>query len=135
MSEKREIIESHSTKYATISLRSDGITEIRFIEEYELVPQDVYDIQDGILKIGKSHPLYILVIPGPLGGITREARDVPMFKGSPAKAIGIVTKMIHQRILGNLYFKFKKEEFSNYKMLKTEALAEAWLIEELAKES
>lgn len=135
MSEKRQIIESHQTDCATINLRSDGITEILFIEEYELDVPQIKQIQDAISKIGNNHPLYLLVIPGPLGGMTKEAREAPMFDINNIRSIAIETKLIHQRILGNIYFKFKKAQFSNYKMFRKKALGEIWLKEEMAKES
>lgn len=135
MSEKRKIIETHTTDCATINLRSDGITEVLFIDEYELDVPQILAVQKSILQIGASYPLYILVIPGPNGGITKEARDVPMFDSNATKAIGVVTKLIHQRILGNIYFKFKRTQFANYKMFKSQELAVDWLKAEMLKEN
>ena len=135
MSEKREIVESFQTTYATVNLRNDGISEVLFIEEYELDVPQIKEIQAAIMKIGEKHPLFILVIPGQFGDMTKEAREAPMFESNNTKSIAIVTKYIHQRILGNLYFKFKKAQFSNYKMFRNKELATAWLNEEMAKEN
>ena len=135
MSERREIIETYTTNCATINFRSDGITEVLFIDEYELDVPGIKAVQEAIMKIGVQHPLYIMVVPGPLGGITREARDFPMFDTNNTGAIGVVTKLIHQRILGNLYFKFKRAQFSNYKMFKDSEKIEVWLKSEMIKEN
>lgn len=76
--------------------------------------------------------VFLLVVPGPEGSITSEARSEPWISlnsKSTFGAIGIVTKLLHQRILGTIYFKFRKAQYANYKLFKTEAKAKAWLIE------
>ena len=133
MSEERQIIESGSTKCATINLRSDGILEILFNQEYNLEEEDILDIRKVTSVLGKDNPLYILVVPGVDGTISKEAREMPIVQEG-TKAIGIITTMLHQRLLGNLYFKFKKAEFKNYKLFKSQRIAESWLQNERSKD-
>ena len=55
--------------------------------------------------------LSLMVIPVKYGSISKEAREMEMFtEGIYTKFIGlaIVTSAIHQRLLGTLFFKFKK---------------------------
>lgn len=132
MPEGRKIIQSYQTSVARVNLRADGLTEIRFIEEYELDLPQIEEIQNAVLKIAEDQPLYILVVPGRFGDITEEARKTPLFRSERTKAIAVTVKHLHQRILGNLYFKFRKAEFSNYKMFSTIKKGEAWLLSEMS---
>lgn len=132
MSEERQIIESGTTKYCTINFRSDGILEILFNQEYHLEEEDILDIRKVTSAVGKNQALYILVVPGADGTISKEAREMPMAQEGTT-AIGIVTTMLHQRLLGNLYFKFRKSEFENYKLFKSQKLAESWLRNQISK--
>lgn len=94
---------------------------------------EIRKIQANLEKIASDEIVFLLVVPGPEGSITPEARTEPwMTLNSKSKfgAIGIVTKLLHQRILGTLYFKFKKAQYSQYKLFKSEEKAKTWLIEQ-----
>jgi hypothetical protein len=128
---KVEIIETYVIDLATINYRSDMITEMRFRDEYNIEIEDIKTIQAEIDKILENHALYLLVVPGPQGGISQEARDIPMFNAENTQAIGIVAKLLHQRLLGNLFFKFNKAKFSNYKIFRGEKQAVKWLLSQI----
>ena len=77
--------------------------------------------------------LSLMVIPVKYGSISKEAREMEMFtEGIYTKFIGlaIVTSAIHQRLLGTLFFKFKKAKSPTpHKFFKSEQNAMAWLKE------
>lgn len=100
--------------------------QILFDEEYHLELEDIEEIRNSIGENRLEQSRVLLVVPGAQGTISREAREAPMFQGD-LDAIAVITKHLHQRILGNLYFKFKKEQFSNYKLFRNRKEAEKWL--------
>ena len=128
MSEKREIIAEYSVEVGKLIVDSSRIIEMRFNEEYLIDLNNLKEVQNHIDNLAKSNDLYILVIPGPGGNITKEAREAPMFENHRTKAIAIIATLMHQRILGNLYFKFRKAHFTNYKLFKSEQSAREWLL-------
>jgi hypothetical protein len=92
----------------------------------------MHEIQAAISIVSESHPVYLLVVPGPEGSVTNEARAIPfanMDGPYGVKAVAIITKLLHQRILGKIFFKYKKEKFKSYQMFKNEKNAVAWLKE------
>jgi hypothetical protein len=94
---------------------------------------EIRKIQANLEKIVSKELVFMLVVPGPEGSITPEARTEPWMKlnsNSNFGAIGIVTKLLHQRILGTLYFKFKKAKYSHYKLFKSEEKAKEWLLQQ-----
>lgn len=134
MSEKREVIKSYPVGVGTVHLLANGIAEMRFNEEYIMDLEALENVQTAVNDIALNQDIYLLVIPGPGGIMTKEAREAPMFKNSRTKAIAIMVTMIHHRILGNIYFKFKKAEFKNYKLFKKEANAQEWLLQQMNKD-
>lgn len=126
MSEERSIAKTARVKYADIHFLQNGMIQILFDEEYHLELEDIEEIRNSIGENRLEQSRVLLVVPGAQGTISREAREAPMFQGD-LDAIAVITKHLHQRILGNLYFKFKKEQFSNYKLFRNRKEAEKWL--------
>lgn len=123
-------IASQNLTVCEINDLDNGITEIRFHQKYVVDVAEMREIQTAISKVSELHPVYLLVIPGPEGSVTNEARAIPFtnMKGpNSVKAVAIITKLLHQRILGKIFFQYKKEKFKSYQMFKTEKNAVAWL--------
>lgn len=128
------LIESIETSLTFVKKRDDGIIEIRFKQdEYEVDVPDQLQILDACTTLtdnGRiSFPL--LVIPGRYGGITKEAREMEMFETKVfgnMKAMAIVVRALHQRLLGTLYFSLKKNKPTYpYKLFDSVKNAENWL--------
>ena len=110
---------------------SDGVTEIRFVEEYHLEISHLQQIKNITSPISDNQPLYLLIVPGASGSITKEAREEPMATKN-TKAVAIIANLIHQRILGNLYFKFKNQHSYSNKLFRSENAALKWLYEQMS---
>ena len=130
MSEKRKVVRSVSSDICTVSYLSNGITEIRFTEKYEVKDNDVEEISEMVSLISESKNVRILVIPGAEGSMHGDTQKDGFLINDNVSKIAIIAPLLHQRILGNIYFKFKKTKFSNYRMFRKEADAYKWLLEE-----
>ncbi|MCB9225431.1 MAG: hypothetical protein R2780_12610 [Crocinitomicaceae bacterium] len=133
MSKERPIVAEYPVTVGNIIRLANGITEMRFNSEYLIDITELKEVQSVIDKIAETEDVYILVIPGPDGNMSKEAREAPMFSNNRTKAIAIIANMLHQRILGNLYFKFRKAQFTNYKLFKSEQNARNWLLLQMAE--
>jgi hypothetical protein len=130
-----ESINSIDTSLTKITVRKDGVIEIRFkIDTYEVDIKDQLEIQDAFIKLTDNGctPYYILVIPGKYGGITKEAREMEMFESNSFKnqlSQSIVVNNTSQRLLGSMYIALqKKKPTFPCKLFKTEELAMKWIL-------
>lgn len=135
-----EYINSAETSLTIISIRKDGIIEIRFkLNEYEVDVNDQLEIHDAILKLtNNGHiPYHILSVPGLYGSITKEAREMEIFETNAFRnqnSLAIVVHGLHQRILGKLYLALKKNK-PKYpcKLFSSEELATKWILNEMKR--
>lgn len=117
------------TRITQVRLYQEGILLIEFIDEYEVDVEDIHEIRNALLSISRETPSKILVIPGRYGSITKDARELDMFRISDDQlflGVAIVTKQLHQKLLGTLYFKFKPKAYP-HKLFKSKEKALAWL--------
>ena len=123
------------TSLTLVSLRKDGIIEIRFrIDNYEVNVADQQEIHDAVLKLtdnGRSN-YHVLVVPGLYGSITKEAREMEMFETKAyqnQKSLAIVVHGLPQRLFGKLYLSLKKNK-PKYpcNLFDSEALAVNWIL-------
>lgn len=122
------------TNLATLTLISEDIIELRFkYDEYEVDVKDQLEFQKAVSVFASNAEIKysMIILPGRHGGLTSEARENEMFKSdafSDLKGLAIVTKALHQRLLGNMFLKFKKKKPSYpYKIFKTPEQAIIWL--------
>ena len=129
-----ELIDFVETSLTVVSIRKDGIIEIRFkTEEYEVDVPDQLEIAAAFLKLNKDgeKSYHVLVLSGLYGGITKEAREMEMFE-SPAfknlKSLSIVVHGLAPRLLGKLYFSLKKQKPTYpYRLFDSESAALKWI--------
>lgn len=127
-----ELIESKKLEFCTVSLRSDGIIENRFLWDtpYEITAAKLLEIDTTIKSMYKGERRPILSVAGLYGSMTPEARSLNIFHKEETIAIGLVIQSASQRLLANFYFRIKKAPFP-IKFFKTEAEAVNWLQEQL----
>jgi len=126
------IIESIELDFCTISLRSDGIIEQRFVREepYEITAEVMQEFIDAIKSFYKGKQRCILAIPGLYGTITAEARKMSIREEHPNTiAIGLIIESLSQRLLSKFYFKINKVPYP-VKFFKNEIEATLWLQEQ-----
>jgi len=126
------IIESIELDFCTISLRSDGIIEQRFVREepYEITAEVMQEFIDAIKSLYKGKQRCILAIPGLYGTITAEARKMSIREEHPNTiAIGLIIESLSQRLLSKFYFKINKVPYP-VKFFKNEIEATLWLQEQ-----
>jgi hypothetical protein len=130
----KQIINSIETSLADISIRTDGILELRFkTGDYEVEVDDMLEIEQVMLKLTNYGELsfHILVIPGLRNSITKEAREMEMFESKAyknQKSIAIVVHSLAQRLLGTLFFSLKKHKPKfPYKLFGIEENAMTWI--------
>ena len=126
------IIESIELDFCTISLRSDGIIEQRFVREepYEITAEVMQEFIDAIKSFYKGKQRCILAIPGLYGTITAEARKMSIREEHPnTTAIGLIIESLSQRLLSKFYFKINKVPYP-VKFFKNEIEATLWLQEQ-----
>jgi hypothetical protein len=103
------------------------------LDEYEVDLPQQQEIHDAVFELTNNGSVayHILVVPGIYGGITKEAREMEMFS-KPAfvnqHSMAIVVNSLAQRLLGNLFMKFKrnKPKFPN-KLFSNEESALNWI--------
>lgn len=126
-----ELIETKNLGFCSVSLRSDGIIENRFLWDvpYEITAEKLLEISAAIQSMFKGERRSILSIAGLYGSMTPEARALNTFHKENTIAIGLVIQSASQRLLANFYFRIKKAPFP-VKFFKTEAEAVDWLREQ-----
>jgi len=126
-----EIVESITLDFCTISLRSDGLIENRFVWDtpYEITTEKLIEINSAIKSMYKGKRRGIVSIAGLYGSMTPEARQLDMFHDDHTIAIALIIQSTSQRLLANFYFRVKKAPFP-VKFFKTEAEAAEWLYQQ-----
>ncbi len=119
------------TRIADICLYDDRIVQLNFCEEYCVEIDDVIDIQNAIIQIQLTNVknVGILVYAGRYGTISKEAREMDMFtfnEDKKIKYVAIITKELHQKLLGTIYFKLRPKLYVN-KLFNSERKAIAWI--------
>ena len=129
-----ELQEKAETSSAILTKRQDGIIEMRFkFDEYEVDIPVIIELQNAYRQLtNNGQDVYpLLVISGPYGLITKEAREMEMFENtvySNITALAIVVPTIHKRLLGTFFFMLKKTKPTyQYKLFATEKDATQWL--------
>ena len=129
-----EIINSVETRLTKLSLRKDGIIEIRFtVEEYVVEVEDQIAMHEAVMTLTNNgeRKYHILVLPGKYGSITKEARERDVFadgKSLGTKSITVVISSLPQRILGTVYFSLMKKKMSiPYKLVSSNEAAIDWI--------
>ena len=125
------------TPLSIISIRKDGILEIRFKQDdYEV---DVYaqqEIHEAFLKLTDNGriPYHVLIIPGKYGGVTKEAREKEAFDSigfQNQHSMCVVTPALAQRILGTMYLSLKKKKPKYpFKLFNSETTAVKWILDQ-----
>jgi len=130
MLEKRKIKDPViDVKIAAVFRFSEDVLCIEFIDEYVVDVQEIRDIRAALLQLSGGIPSKILVLPGRFGSITKEAREIDMFDIPDHQIIttvAIVTRQLHQKLLGTIYFKFSKRKYE-HKLFKDVEKALKWL--------
>lgn len=122
---------SITTSVCTVSLRSDGICELRFIESYDVDVAEIHELNKAIEALSANiDSKLILSVPGKYGSVTKEARDMdPCAQyGDNTKALALVLPSIHQKLLARLFFKMVTKPNYTYQFFKTEEAAVKWLL-------
>jgi len=127
-----EYTESIVLECCTVSLRIDGIIEIRFLWDtpYEITAEKLIAINDAIKSLYKGEKRAIISIAGLYGTLTQEAKELNTFHGSDTVALGLIIQSASQRLIANFYFKIKKAPYP-VKFFKTEPEATEWLYEQV----
>ncbi len=111
-----EYLDSEETSLTKVSVRNDGVLEIRFKQdEYQVEAQDQIDIHDAVARLTNNGKVayHVLVIPGLYGGVSKEAREMEMFERvgfQNQNSLAIVVHSFPQRLFGKLYISLKKNK-------------------------
>jgi hypothetical protein len=124
-----KVVMEHHFDFASIRLRSDGITQINYADDKTYELEDMKKIHDVIKKFNMHQPLLLLYIPGIHTSSDDEARKFMANQEKKENRIGssYVIKSLAHRLIANFYLKFFKPKnpsgfFSNQED------AERWLL-------
>lgn len=120
-------------EFCSVSLRSDGIIENRFVYDtpYEIDAHHMTEIAEAVHILAAGQPTPILSVAGLYGSITAEARKISINPSDEyTLALGMVIRELSQRLLANFYFKVKKVDYP-VKSFKTEEEACQWLLQQV----
>lgn len=124
-------VQSVTTSVCAVSIRPDGICELRFVESYDVDIAQIKEINDGIQQITQGlDNVLLLSIPGRYGSVTREAReyDACSKHDNNVVALAMVLPAIHQKLLARIFFKMVTKPKYEYKFFRTEEDAVQWLL-------
>jgi hypothetical protein len=123
-----KILKEYETDIARIELRSDGIVKISMKDDIEVDLDESRKIFSIVSSFATKKELFVLVIGGKNGNVTKEARD---FSGSDEAssvtiAEAVVTPSLSQKLFINFILNFYKPK-REMKLFNTEDAALNWL--------
>ena len=124
-----KIIREKHFGFASILLRSDGITQINTQDDMIYTIIETKKVHGGVTELNEGRPILILHVPGIHSNADDESRKFLASKeGLESRmAFAFVLKSLPQRMVGNFYIKINKPEKPTRIFAQQEA-AEQWLL-------
>ena len=122
-------LKEHHFEFASICLRSDGISQINTEEDRLVSLEESKAIHGMITELNEGKPIYIMHVPGEHTSADDDTRKfLSSEEGLKQRiAIAFVLQSMAQKIVGNFYLKINKPETPT-KFFNDQADAEEWLL-------
>ncbi|MDF2436581.1 MAG: hypothetical protein K0Q95_957 [Bacteroidota bacterium] len=123
-----KILKEFRTDISLIQLRDDGLVKVTMQDEAEVTLTESRKIFEHVRSFATKKELFVLVIGGKHGTVTKEARE---FAGSDEAssttiAEAVVTPSLSQKLLVNFLLRFYNPK-RELKLFNTEEAAVSWL--------
>lgn len=123
------VLREHHFDFASIMLRSDGITQINSKEDIQYTLIWTKQVHSTVNVLNENQPILILHVPGKHTNVDDESRKfLASEQGVHNRtAIAFVLQSLGQRLVANFYIKMNKPKVPT-KFFNIQAEAESWLL-------
>ena len=119
------------TKLTVISIRKDGIVEIRFkSDDCEVDAEERQNIEQALIKLSNNNnkSFHIITLAGKYNIMTKEAREMQFDDSNRyrmRKSVAVVLTSLSQRLLAKSFYSLKKVDYP-VNFFETEKEATIW---------